>query len=275
MSELKLFIYGEEKDFNNTLKFLPNYNDNFIYIKSIKEFINASKNHDTFSKSAILKAGMAVPIGFYEYFNGMQILENEIVFTKVHKAIEAPDNGIFKRSILIDKNMNINFIMSNSHLLSEILQDGWQEFNKNIKELELKIFIDDQIGIYEINENIISQHEENCSIFKQLYLMSNDIKNIQENGVSPEEKVAALSAKCSARTYEQHQQNKAVPLENHPQSEHSILEDNQSALGMVGSYFAMNEIEQKIKQKINNSKKSENNPDHLQYIINKYNKYNK
>jgi hypothetical protein len=266
MSNFRIYIYGSEKDYHNTLKFLPQNDKAFIHIKSIKEFIKDSKEHDTMDKSAILRAGLAVSIGFYEYFSAFGIIDNGVVFCKLHKALDAPINGEFQRSIMIDDKINSNFIMSNSHLLSELIQDGWAEFNNNIKELDIQTHIDNKFHIYEIDDNLISKHIENHSIFNKIKQIYNDINILQENAITPELKASMMAEVFSNNRVEQNKINKGV--DNPIETESSLLESGESFPNIIDSYLKTNERERVIKRNIKS--KDAINPDFIKYYYNKY-----
>lgn len=268
MSRFRIYIYGDIDNYQKTFAFLSNDDENIKHIKSISEFIKDSKTHDTYDKSAILNAGYAVDSGFYEYYNIFPIKENEIVFCSIKIANNIPQNGIFKNSTLIKKEINPNFIMSNSHLLCELLQDGWGEFNKNIEELNINIYMDDKYPIYEINNNIYEQFKIECSIYNQMMTTADEIKLMQKNGVS-EATIAAY--KHSQQRLEQMPEK---PVENTPALEQNNIAESSSIARGVNSYFTQSANEQRIKERINKYAKSNGlnakNPDYVQYYNKKY-----
>jgi len=228
MPLIKLYIYGKHEDYLNSLKFLPD-NENIIYIKSIKEFLEQSKNHDSLQISGILRAGMAVSEGFLEYYSATKVKDDEIVLTHTKKALDAPLSGVFEK--YIDDSINIyDFIMSYSHLLRELLDDGWNNFENYIQELKLEKYIDNQMFVYKINPKIVSIHEERCSIFKDIENISKDIIDMQKDGVSIEVKNSILAREMSERRIEQSNIN---PVENRVVEESPFTGDIQDRSAMM------------------------------------------
>lgn len=269
----RLYVYGSEEDSKKTLSFLPKDTETIKVISSTKEFVRQVRNHDTFDISAILVAGLAVDSGFKEYYSVMPVTETGLIFTNVRKAHDAPVDGKFKKSTLLDDKVNVKFIMGGSHLMAEIIDDGWAEFNKNIKDEEIDTFIGSQFPVYEIDNNIYGKFVAQCEAMNDLMPLARKIEEIQRSGISPEMK-ATMMAQVHAQQREQQRPSveKVAATQynniNEPSSGGGVG-DNPAMKTIMNTYFGRMDIEQRLRQKAAKTTTG-NKSDFVNYYAQKY-----
>ena len=268
----RLYIYGSEVDSKKTLSFLPNDSDGIKVISSTKEFVKQARNHDTFDVSAILVAGLAVDAGFKEFYSVFPIKEMSLIFTQVRKAHDATVDGKFRKSTLLDDKVNVKFIMGGSHLMAEIIDDGWAEFNKNLQDEEIETFVEDKFPVYEIDNHIYDKFVAQCEAANDLMPLARKIEEIQRSGVSPEMKASLMAARHSRQRLEQHEAVEKLGTAQYNTSNESSIDgnvgDNPVMKSIMNSHFGRMNIEQRLRQKA--SKTTDNKSDFVNYYAQKY-----
>lgn len=207
-NKFRIILFGNKTDRDTTLGFLPDVS--FPYIEQVENldasiFEKINKDYYTY-RILLLKAGLAVDIGFWEYVYLKVFVPGKVFIFPSRIAQDVPIDGVFRDflpsqfdiSESIDyNNVPLDIALSHGVALYEVWKKMQVPFWRAVRECGLDICLDKNICVYSIDDTICKKNEENNSIDNKIESIVSDIKNILKHGVDTSQSKANRLAEQS------------------------------------------------------------------------------
>lgn len=188
-SKFRIILFGDKCQRDITCSFLPEVSLSSIdffddLTAEAYEFIN--KNYYTHNV-LLLRAGLAVNIGFWEYMFLKKIVPGQILLFPVREATDVQIDGVFEAykpspldimPVLPPEGLPLDIAFSHGVTLYEVSKKISSSFWRSAQECGLDVAIDKGAAAYRIDNTIWKKTEELNSVDRRVEDVVGDIKNI-------------------------------------------------------------------------------------------------